>query len=331
MKTLLLGAALALTFGSASSAHAANTILFDPTGTGGAGMAVDTFDWRPDNGLGIGTFSVPFVGTSKTFQIVGQGILGSFIPPVGPAVSPAVGEFTFQVSFFETVVGVGTANTASVAAPGASSFTIFFHPVATADQLTGTGYAGGTTILTGTLAGLSGTFQDNTALFPTVFPVELLDQLGADNQNGTLTRQGSGSSTIQVDVGFADPNFFRSNITSLTVDLQDTSNNAVPFITANPSDQVLGFTPFYSLDGGQRINGANTAGLCTSGGQSEAGVNSTRCDLHLQTDASTSFNPTVVPEPGSLALLGAAFAAAGLGFRGARAGRSRLLGSKGTV
>lgn len=306
MKKAVLSAAVVLAMGSAPLAHAAGTILFDQTGSGGAGVAVNTFDWAPDNGLAIGVFTEAFIPgtTNKNVQLVAQGKLGNFIAPGNVQIGVAAGEFTFQASFFETIIGVGAGLTGSAAGVGASSFVIYYDAAGDSNQITGGGYGNGTPILRGTLTGLTGFFADQTTLQGV--PVGLLDQLDADNQNGTLTRAGNGSTTIQIDVFYADPNFFRSNITSLLVDLQDTANNAVPFITANPSDQIFGITPYYSVNAaGQRVNGDNTGGFCLNGtGQNENGGTLARCDLHLQTDASSSFNPTAVPEPASLALVG---------------------------
>lgn len=304
MKKAVLSAAVALALGSATMAHAAGTIMFDQTGSGGAGVAVNTFDWSPDNSLAIGVFTEAFIPgtTNKNVQVVAQGKLGNFIGPANNNIAVASGEFTFQVSFFETVIGVGGAVTASAPGTGASFFRIFYDAAGDSNQIAGTGYGNGTKILEGSLVGLTGVFIDQTTLLGA--PLSLLDLLNADNANGTLTRKGNGSTTIQVDVSFADSDFFRSNITSLLVDLQDTSNNAVPFEQANPSNEVVGFTPYYSVNAaGQRVNGDNVGSFCLNGtGQNENGGTLARCDLHLQTDASTSFNP--VPEPASLALVG---------------------------
>jgi hypothetical protein len=332
MKKLLLGVAAGLTFGSVSSVYAAAPILFDQTGSAGAGVAINTFDWAPDNALVIGALSTTPVGGPINVQLVAQGKLGTFIAPGNVNIPVASGEFTFQASFFETVTGIGTGTVGTSTGAGASSFNMYFNPTAgTANQIAGTGYGallpggapvgGSVLILSGTLVSLNGNFTDtnilnNVADSSLSSPTDLLDQFGGtDNQNGTLSHNGNGSTTVRVDVSFENTNFFRSNITSLLIDLQDVSNNSIPFQQADPSNQVFGSTPFYTLvsdgaGGFVRVDGA-VVGVpdtgCLNGGQDENGNNSARCDLHLQTDASTTFNP--VPEPGSLALLGGALAA----------------------
>lgn len=314
MRKSVIGAAVALALGSASLAHAAAPIYFDQSGGGGPGVLVNTFDWAPDNGLALGVYTNPFIDATgaKNIQLVAQAKLGNFIAPGGAFIPVAVGEFTFQASFFEKVSPVGVPSTFSSPGTGPSSFTIYYDPTGNSNQITGAGYGDGIPILTGTLANdpsaVVGTFLDATTAGG--LPLTLLDLFGGgDNQNGTQTRQGNGSTTIRVDVNFADPNFFISDVTSLLIDLQDTTNTAVPFEQANPSDQILGFTPYYSRLGGAvgvRVNGDNVGGFCTGGiGESETGATLNRCDLHLQTDGSTTFNPTArVPEPASLALVG---------------------------
>jgi len=311
----LLAGAVTLALGALSPVYGASSIVFDQLGTSGAaGQLINTFDWAPDNALAIGALSTPPVNGVSTFEVVAQGKLGNLVAPGNVQIGVQSGEFTFQVRFFEDATGIGTSAAAFTLGAGASTFTIYRDDVADSNQITGANYGDGIPILTGTIVGLQGFFNNNTLTFPTLFPITLLDLLNEDNQNGTLTIQGSGSTTIQINVDFADPNYFVSNVTSLTVDMQDTSNNRVPFEQADPSDQIFGVTPFYTLNAaGERVNGDGSV-QCANGGQDENGNNSARCDIHLQTDASSSFNPTV-PEPGTLALLGLALGAFSLGRR----------------
>lgn len=318
MKASILASAIALSLGMAGQASAFGLISFDINGSAAGGLvAVDTFDWIPGNALSVGALGMAGESTAPSIlTTVYQAKLGSFLnnnngSPITS--SPVAGtEFTIQVTISELQIGVGTA-TASFT-PLGGTVKMFYDAVSNSNDITGLGFGDGLEILSGTILSGSGTYTDKTRenntpltslngatlcqVLPTTVgctPV-LLDQSGIDNQNGVLTHSGNGSSTLNVRVDTQDNNFFKSILTSLSIGLNDTTNLADPFVQANPSDLIVGYTPSYSNVGGQLING----GDCP---RDAAGNFTQRCDFHFQSDGSTSFVSTV-PEPSTLALLG---------------------------
>jgi len=282
MKKLLLSTGLALGIGvSAISANAANTILFDMNGAAPGGViSVNTFDWLPDNALAKNAITTGGIIPGVPFTVFAQAKLGSFVQPGNVPIVPTVGEFTLFASFQEVSTGGG--GTAGLAALPGGSIQVFFSP-ADSNQLAGTGYNNGTLILQGSVVSGTGAFVDLTRATGGALPPVPLDQFGTNDHPGVLTDQGNGSNSLNINVTFADPTFFLSNVTSLVIDAQDTGNLAVPFNQADPAFLVGGQVPVY---GAGNINGGNCAGTC---------------DFQFQTDNATSFNS--VPEPGSLALL----------------------------
>ena len=269
-------------FASVTQTQAASTILFDTNGAAAGGViSVNTFDWLPDNALAQGSITTGGIITNTPFNVFAQGKLGSFVMPGNVAVTPTVGEFTFIASFQEQAT-LGGAAAAFTVLPG-GSIRIFFDPSTNSNQLAGTGYDDGTLILRGVVAGGTGAFSDVTRLAPSIFPNVPIDDFGTNDYPGVLTHQGNGSNTLNVDVTFADPNFFLTPVSNLAVDANDTGNLAAPFNQANPAARVGTVIPVRGTGG---VNGGDCPGTC---------------DFQFQTDNATSFN--VAPEPASAALI----------------------------
>jgi|SwirhisoilCB3_FD_contig_31_8468528_length_976_multi_7_in_0_out_0_1 hypothetical protein len=307
MKRLFLGTVVALALGVAGGANATSTILFDLNGSAPGGeLAVDTFDWAPDNAL-VENGAKP--GTT-TVTVRAQASLNSFVTAGVPSVktpAPAGTEFTFELVMTETVTGIGTSTVALT--PTSGTINIYFDPTADANQLAGTGYSGGDSvlILTGAIVpgpGSNGTFTDLTVLAPGTFPAQSLDQFAGlgNNYPNVMSDQGSGNTNLDFHVTFADPNFFKSDITTILIGLQDSSNNTTPFRLADAAALVVGVAPQFTNTGSGLVNGA--PGSCAP--------TQTRCDFLIQTDAASAFNPTAVPEPGTLALLSLGLLGAGV-------------------
>jgi hypothetical protein len=277
-------------------------ILFDIDGSGGnPAVLIDLFDWSPDNAISVNSIGVQD-GSSK--QLLAQASLQAFsyTPPGGSKINylPTSGtEFTFQLEVWEFASGIGTGSAAFTLDPSKpTSFEIFYDTTKDAAPLPGTGYGDGISILSGTIVGLTGTFQSFTDLLIAAFPPVNFDQSGTNNYPNVITDQGNGSTTVDIDVSTYDSNFFKSNIKSLAVDINLTTNAALPFIQVDPSASVVGHT----ANLGTAITGGTYDGKIWNGLDTCGTTASDNCDFQFQTDASNSFQ--TVPEPGSLALLG---------------------------
>jgi hypothetical protein len=298
-----------------ANAFTSGSIVFDRDGAGAStAINVTTFDWIPGNALAKDAIGgTPDANGNITFTTYFQASLGLFIRPDGPARTALDDtEFTVQATIVETGTGIGGGAASFTSVSG--TYNIFYDTSVDADDNAGTGYGDGQLILSGTInAGGTGVFNNATIqswlnsgapLPPGPIATSDLDSNGVNGKPGIYSHNGNGSSTVTVDVTFADAAFFKSDVTTLLVDLNETTNLAAPFVQANPSSQVVGQTPVYGVGAYLDENGVVQFGSVNGAGCRDG---ATSCDFHFQSDSATSF-ASRVPEPGSLAIAGAGLA-----------------------
>lgn len=279
MKLLLAAAGL---FAS-TSAVATQVISFDPDGAGSSSaLTVGSFDWAPGTTLAKDAILGPGV-IASSFQVYTQAKLSAFIDGTGTAIASPAGfntsyEITYVGGFGELATNPvpGIATFTGIASGYTNYFTIYWdnNPATFANSLNGTGYDNGTAILTGTWSSSNGGYFVNLSA-----PTVNLDRFGTNNWGTTKSLQGSGGTSMGLDVSWTNSTFFKSEITSLVIDSLFNTSNVTPFNQTNPSRRVAGVTPNVGT-----VNGA------------------TGPDFLFQTDANQAFNP--VPEPSVAALLG---------------------------
>lgn len=326
----LLSAAVLTALGALSQAQAATTVSINPDGGVGVDpvLSVGGLDWAPGNALSVAKPGESITGgnasVGQQFSTYAMGQLAAFQNAAG---SPMFSfnnfayEWTFVAGFQETYTGV-----AGPTAAGSSSFTVnagtsrtsgnFFEIWAdtsiNANSLTGSGFRDGVLIATGYFADL-GNYAPGTAgnggfiasgngtFNPLGQENALVEQLdGSPNGNqypGLMTVQGNGNTQLDIAIDWVNSAYFVSAPTSLSLNF--TSAQKLGFKQTDPA--ACFWTGSGYMNG---AGGVDCAGVGDSTGTIGQINGFNGPNLILQTDATSNFNGTYVPEPGSLALLG---------------------------
>ncbi|MBS0446954.1 MAG: PEP-CTERM sorting domain-containing protein [Proteobacteria bacterium] len=286
-------------------AHATTTINFDPDGSGGlSAVQVDLLDWKPGNAIAVGGGGLT---NGQTTQLLYQANLG--ITSLNGVTNSTSGQggasFLTAVAGFKETAAVGTVGSSAVAtftlaSPNVLSSTNFFYIYANTggNDLSGKGFATGKLIFSGHVSSMnSSNFSANTT------GAQALDQFGTNNYAGQQSLVGSGASDITVTIDFADQSYFPGLQAGALSFSFFNASQVTPFKQADPS-------ALFSSNG--LLDGDYTHNLNTINGFSNG--NSTQ-DFQFQADANQSFNALVIPEPGTIALVGIALAGLGVASR----------------
>ena len=300
--------AIALALGLASaSAFAGNVITIDPDGLGSdAAIQVSTLGWN--NGNSISVDGVNAVNTGGLIQTYGQAGLANFNDASSNVITGtglnAAYQWTYVFGVQEQAVPTGpTASDFFATNGGDNFFKVYYNAAKTQNNLNGTGFTDGQLILSGTISAYdptSGFGYSNFAITSPTTPK--LDQNGTNNYAGLTTTVGSGSSLFEgiVQIGFIDTNFFKGSISEIIIALD--SFNSTPFKHVDPSSCFTDGAG--NLIGGAGQNSTGTAPVaCTNTIGAVNGVSGP--NIMFETRATNDFVTTTVPEPGSMALVGA--------------------------
>jgi len=342
LKQSLIGAAVAAALAS-TPALAVNNILFDPA-PGGADSTVkiNQFTWSQIQVLANDAFNNSIGASSVTgASVYGQGRLASYTLENGSTVGNMNFTFVFGVGDITanktgtTAGSVATLATPLTAAPGAAPtaanfFRMYANVVTDAMLAPGdtANFSAGSLILAGQ------TFVDNSGN-----STEPAEQAGGNvlsailSGSTTQTISGAGVTTlsghpvvtrsvplgsgavglvVNVDPTTVNTNYFKSDISSFTIDIDFNSSIVAPLPSVNfLQSTVAGIAPVLQ-------NGVAAGAPWLNDFRS--GVDGEVADMILASNSGATNFRHAVPEPGSLALLGLGLAA--LGGYARRKGRS---------
>jgi hypothetical protein len=332
-----------------AQAFTSGPILFDRDGAGGfAPISVNSFNWTPNTVLAKNVLTTTVTSpdvetTANTFNVYSQGTLGTFSTNTNfigqgcgaPGIcGPKSGtEFTFEVTSRMSVDSFNQnpgdqSLRASGVAGGTNFFKVWYDPTpdsgTAAAILAGSGFGAGSgvnscgpganapsdgsiLILCGRVAAASLSFDDTTGANAR------LDSQGSDDYAGIGSMQGLGSAAFEVDVVYQNSAYFIQALSKIGVDLQHNGTTNLGFTQVTPSQRVVGETWDVGVDNAlipgvpgatanRNLNNFNCRDVADGDGSST-------CSVVFQGLPTTSF--ALLPEPGSLALLGLGLGLAG--------------------
>lgn len=311
-KLALKASVAAVALGLCASASAFNLVQVDFTGSGNPGSSVvaDNLDWNQANVLFQGLLPTAAAPGATPVNILGHGT-GLF--KIGnTSLNPAGIEITYVFgvpAIAQIATSIGTTDfTAHLAAAGGGFFKAYIDTTPDANNLTGTGFDDGDLLFEGTF-NVQSVIASLTIARACVATstCALLDQFAGDSLGGVRTVDVGGSTNYTINITSQNNDYIINNISTFSVTNDDQTFNTstlTPFKEVDPSKLFRNVTdtgdvaPVYGVVGLTKING-------TCGGAA--------CDVHVQGDASSAFEASqVVPEPGTVALLGLGLGVFGL-------------------